>query len=341
MDRLSMWAACRKINTCSRRQGAGMPSALRCNCSRVVFRGWSAGDPGGEYRVVRGRRWDCPSCGLDRKRTLERMAAEAGADRIITLTFEQPKVRYVGAPPGQLPPNLVLDLAERPERHASCNPDTHLAWNERNGGLRWRLLPSCSHCLRYVSSRIALLRKRIRRLHPDFQYLRVLEVHKSGSLHVHLAVTGLLPGVTRNSLSGRRIRGAWADVGGGFVDLGKPSGMPGGAAGRYVGKYLAKRQDDGGVARGYRRWSRSALFAPEVRMVPTFEGGGGWCDPDAPLSLRGWVWSDGSERPAREWPEVTEAAVRLALAENGLDPRTAKWPHPLAQVLRHAAQAAR
>jgi len=271
------------------------------------------------------------------------MAATAGADRIITLTFTQPRAEFVGAPPGVLPPSLVLDLASRPERHADCDPDTHIAWNDRNGGLRWRLLPSCVHCVRWVGARISLLRKRVRRQHPGFQYLRATEVHTSGAMHVHLAVTGLVPGVTRNSLSGKRIRAHWTEVGGGFVDLGKPSGMPSGAAGRYVGKYLSKRQDDGGMARGYRRWSRTQQFAPGVKMTPDAAGAGcgGWADPDAPLSLRGWVWRDGSERPAREWPEVTETAVRAALAESGLDKRTANWPHPPLELIRRAGQEAR
>lgn len=319
-------------------------TAPTCNCRRIVLRGWGSGDPGAEYRVVKGRRWDCPSCGLDRKRTLERMAASAGADRIITLTFDQPRAHFVGAArPGELGPSLSTELVSRPPRHTECEASVHIRWNERNGGFRWRLLPECVHCVRWVSHRISLLRKRIRRDHPAFQYLRATEVHTSGAMHIHLAVTGLLPGVTRSSASGGRIRAHWSAVGGGFVDLGKPRGMDPGAAGRYVGKYLAKRQADAGMARGYRRWSRTAGFAPEVKMTPDAAGAGsgGWADPDAPLSMRGWVWSDGTERPCREWPEVTPEAVRLALREDGLDARTAKWPHHPLVMVRHAAQDAR
>jgi hypothetical protein len=328
----------------------GAVVALFCNCRRVVSRGE-------EYRVVKGRRWDCPSCGLDRKRTLAQMCDTAGVQRMVTLTFDQPRVVYVGAPsPGLLPGRMgatisdgklapppehleVLDVTAIPARHVRCDAATHIYWNLRHGGFRWRLLPSCVYCCSYVSACLRKWAKRMRRLWPDFQYLHVREVHKSGAMHLHVAVTGVPRVVTRRSAAGGKVRDHWRQAGGGFVDVGRHGEHAGGGAGWYVGKYLAKRQDDGGFARGYRRWSRSGEFAPLVRMVPKRDPDydGGWADDGSPLRLGGWVHPDGAEHRGRWWHETADlnaAAVGWHdAAQRRLDARTANWPQSLARVL--------
>lgn len=311
-----------------------------CNCRRVVSRG-------DEYRVVKSRKWDCPSCGLDRKRTLARMCGIADARRIITLTLEQPRAVWVGweHTPGEAPAGVAAHLdnglivpgegwnkhqVHRPERHQHCDSSTHLAWNARHGGYRWRVIPECPHCLRWVSAALSRWIKRMRRLHPGLQYLHAREVHKSGGVHLHVAVTGLAGPVTQRNAAGKLIAYHWRAVGGGFVHVGRNGEHAGEYAGWYVGKYLAK-QHDNTFARGFRRWSRAADFAPAVRMgwTPPEDYDGGWHDPLAPVKLHGWLHPDGTEKRWRYWGFAADRPL--------LDTRTAnlpRWPwspgHPWA-----------
>lgn len=330
---------------------------LVCNCRRVVSRG---DGPEQEFRVVKGRRWDCPSCGLDRKRTLADMCGAALASRMVTLTFEQPRVVFVGAErtPGGLPPGWAARIADGgilqpspgpgpevlrlvpehiPVRHKDCDPGSHVAWNVINGGYRWRLMPDCKHCLRWISWTLSKWVRRMRRLYPGFDYLHAREIHKSGAVHLHLAVRGIPDVVRPRSKAAGVIAHAWGEVGGGFLHVGKAREVAGRDAGYYVGKYLAK-QHENTFAKGFRRWSRSADFAPEIRMRPEFASDpDGWADPGAPLRLGGWVHPDGVERGHRWWqymtdrrtPHLEEMRTHVRAperSEGGLDSSTANPP---------------
>jgi hypothetical protein len=341
---------------------------LTCNCRRVVGRAMPGDREHAEWRVVKSRRWDCPSCGLDRKRLLASMCAEGGVTRMVTLTFDQPRVPgsltacaredHRACPPG----HEVLPVeAHRPARHRHCDWSSHGYWHVpqkagRSAGWRWKVTPSCRHCCRWVSGALERWVKRLRRRWPDVQYLQAREVHKSGALHVHVAVRGLPAGVTRKSKSGLVLKGAWQGVGGGFCDVGRHGENAGSDAGFYVGKYLAKAHTDT-FARGYRRWSRSGDLAPHVRMsAPPGdpEDDGGWSDPAAPIVLGGWLHPDGTERPWRYWAHedhprsVDLGGLVLATARvevraprsGGLDPSTANPPQGLALVLREACRKA-
>lgn len=360
--------------------------ALVCNCKRVVSRGDGTG---AEFRVVKSRKWDCPSCGLDRKRTLAKMCSVAAVGRMLTLTIEQPRAHFVGADPGELPPGArltvvdghlvpmgwgVAGLASVPDRHrrctgrkgdagclarkragkpgtcTGCDPATHLAWNVRNGGVRWRVLPDCPHCARWVSKAVRRFVRKVRVEFPEFDYLQVREVHKSGGVHVHMAAVGLSRVVTRRSQAGKDLKRMWSEVGGGFLDVGKHGEHPAEAAGWYIGKYLAKVQDDV-FARGFRRWSRAARFASSVRMSwqrqdpvgplcdercehPSCESvrnPGGWADPYAPLRLGGWVHPDGTEA-GRRWWHYSEPADYQGQAP-ALPGRGQTWRCPTARAL--------
>jgi hypothetical protein len=283
----------------------------------------------GEWRVVKQRAWSCPSCGLDRKRTLADMCDVAGVTRMVTLTFAQP---IAGAMDWS---SLTFTAAPIPRRHRFCDSDTHV-YVHADGRYLWRLLPSCQHCCRWVSHRLRLWSLRMRRQWPGFQYLHAREVHKSGALHLHVAVTGIPAGVTRFSKSGRLLKRHWLEVGGGFADVGRHGDNGGRDAGWYVGKYLAKQHDEA-FAKGFRRWSRTGHFAPQIRMVPPRDpaADGGWHDPAEPIVLGGWVHPDGVERRWRYWPFAPEG--------RRLDPRTAKctqtWPTMLRAALLERREA--
>lgn len=315
---------------------------LICNCRRVVSRGDGEAV---EYRVVKSRKWDCPSCGLDRKRTMAEMCRVAGAVRIVTLTLEQPRVVWQGSPEaGHLPAagqavlrdgllmpdwsNLELDSRFVPARHQDCDPVTHVAWNPRHGGFRWRVIPECARCLAHLSKMLERWVKRMRRAHPGFDYLHAREVHKSGAVHLHVAVVGIRRAVTGRSQAGQHIKRMWREVGGGMVDVGRPGDNTGADAGWYVGKYLAKEHTNT-FARGYRRWSRSRAFAPEVRMTPPPRDpadDGGWYDPAAPLRLGGWVHPDGTEHRWRYTRHLAGVLGGVGAEGAGLDTSTANPP---------------
>jgi hypothetical protein len=172
-----------------------------------------------------------------------------------------------------------------PAGFEDCDWYTHVQPAKTDGTLRWLTISTCRHCCGRVSRMMDSLTKRLRRRYPDAQRLWVREEHKSGALHVHSAWSGV-PWVSRKSRAANRIRQDWADLGGGFVDFGKrDSHKDSRAMGWYVGKYLAKSHDRP-MARGYRRWSRSLGFAPDVRM-PRYQP-----DPDRPagvVTVLGWV----------------------------------------------------
>lgn len=263
---------------------------LVCNCRLSLVRAET-----GETFTVKTRAWDCPSCGLDKRRKIAEMCADAGLLRMLTLTFRQP----------------IAVSGVIPDGFLACDRRTHVARNPRDGVYRWRILGACPHCCRRVSAAVAAFRKRLRRrFGPQVKYLWAREDHPtSGALHLHVATSGL-PVVTRRNAAGRWIKRQWAELGGGFVDLGLDGKVgAGGKAGWYLGKYLAKRHDQR-LARGYRRWSRTQNFAPWVRMVdpqPT-------TPPGTPLEREGWLHPLTDDvLPVRTWnlppPDPAPAAT--------------------------------
>jgi len=247
-----------------------------CNCRiRLVNRD-------GELFTVKSRRWDCPSCGLDKAERIRDLCVLAKADRMWVLTF--PQTTYVDG--------------ETPEHHQGCDPQTHV-YVYRDGRRLWRMLESCPHCCRYSARAYANFRKAIRRRWPDFEAIMVREVKpQSGAFDLNLVVIGVPP-ATRKTRAGRRIKELWLHASGGFLDLG--DGFKGrrssGGVGRYIGKYLTKFAARP-LARGFRRWSRTAGFARGYLVAPRPEpsqkdrlGFLGWCDPDLevmPYGLRWW-----------------------------------------------------
>ena len=129
-----------------------------------------------------------------------------------------------GRPPRH-EPTVLRDSDGRVVRVLVCDFDSHVYWNARHGGWRWRVLPSCANCCRNVSRMLAAFRKRLRRgaagrgperkgyrpAWPDFQYLHVREEHKSGAMHLHVAVTGIPASVTRSSRAGLALKRQWAE----------------------------------------------------------------------------------------------------------------------------------
>jgi len=196
---------------------------------------------------------------------------------MLTFTFSQPHVD-----------------GEVPARHALCDPWSHIyEYRERDGSVssRWRLLSGCKHCCRYVTGALVKLRKRLRRLYgAQVDYLWAREDHpKSGAIHVHSLWIGLPQTITRNNRAGRRLKAAWAECGGGWLDLGyADADAVGRRVGWYIGKYLAKRHDQK-MAKGYRRWSRTKGFAPHVLMQERFGEPRPWIQPELDHEVLGWL----------------------------------------------------
>lgn len=257
-------------------QTAASRPLLACNCAMVVRKGL-------EVRTIRTRSWDCPSCGLDKRNRIAEMAQSAGTPdrhpRMLTMTFSQPRQEDDGVVP---------------DRHADCDPSSHLYEYRQADGkitLRWRLLSTCPHCCRYVSAVMVKFRKRLRRMYGDqVDYLWAREDHpKSGAIHLHSLWVGLPQGIARNNRAGRRIKAAYAEAGGGLLDLGyADADAQGRRVGWYIGKYLAKRHDQR-MAKGFRRWSRTRGFAPEVLMQPRFGPPQPWANPSAAPDILGFV----------------------------------------------------
>jgi hypothetical protein len=209
----------------------------------------------GELLRVKARSWDCESCGLDKRNKIALMCEWADDLRMLTPTLMQPAYRR-GEPP--------------PETHALCDPTTHVYEHHhhktgRSTGERWRTLATCIHCCRRLSGMLVLFRKRLRRRWPSVEYLWSREDHKSGSIHVHMAMSGLPRGLHAKSRDIRWIQAQWRAVGGGRLDPGFEQSTDKRRVGWYLGKYLAKRHVQP-MAKGYRRWSRTAGFSPTVRM---------------------------------------------------------------------------
>jgi hypothetical protein len=142
-----------------------------------------------------------------------------------------------------------------------------------------------------------MFRKRLRRKWQGFEALVVREVKpKSGAFDLNLAVVGLPP-FKEKSRQARAVRQAWFEVsGGGRLHVGRPQGTGSpGAVGSYVGKYLTKHAHRV-MAKGFRRWSRTHGFAPDVRMGADREPSGlahtwlGWVDPGLELTPTGVRW---------------------------------------------------
>lgn len=233
-------------------------SELRCNCRMSVRRQGSD-----DALVVKARSWDCPSCGLDKRRALRLMVATEGSRWLLTLTYRQPAA-YDRAGTPVVPPE-----------HQGCDRHSHTYRYVDQAGRaswRWRTLASCAHCCGRRSIMLRHLVKRLRRLWGNgFRYLGVVEDQKNGAMHLHLALSGVPEALPR--LVRTKVARDWQQLGGGYVNFRPPPpGSSPGAMGWYLGKYLAKRQDQR-MARGYRRWTRAQSYAPDVRMR--------WVDPDA------------------------------------------------------------
>lgn len=259
--------------------GAAWPPV--CNCRvRLV-------DVNGEVLTVKSRRWDCPSCGLDKAERIRDLCVVAGADRMWVLTFDQPHYHE-----GQTPP----------ERHTKCAPETHV-YTYRDGTERWRMLESCPHCCRESARALSNFRKSLRRRWPTAEILWVREIKpQSGAFDINVVIVGVPP-LTRRTRAGRRVKELWAAAGGGFLDLG--DGFKGrrsaGGVGRYIGKYLTKFASRP-LAKGFRRWSRTKGFAAGLVMAappvtdeekaPRHLAWLGWVSPDdlevMPYGLRWW-----------------------------------------------------
>lgn len=225
---------------------------LVCNCRMVLRRGVEV-----QVLTVKARSWDCPSCGLDKRRTLRDMINLEECRWLLTLTYRQP---HAVGPRGE-------DLT--PEEHANCDRTSHV-YRYVDGTTRWRTMASCRHCCRRRSWMLRTLVKRLRRLWgPQFNYLAVVEDQKNGSMHLHLALSGVPDQLTRYQRVS--VARSWTELGGGYSNFRPPPPNASPAAlGWYLGKYLAKKQDQR-MARGYRRWTRAAGFAAAIRMR--------WVDP--------------------------------------------------------------
>jgi len=181
------------------------------------------------------------------------MCVDAGAYRLFVLTFTQPHYE-----PSEQPP----------ARHRNCHPSTHV-YEYKDGSLRWRMVETCPHCCAYSSWCWSKFRKALRRRWPAFNALQLREIKpKSGAFDINLAVIGLPP-FAEKSRPARLIRQLWVQAGGGRMSVGNatPKNSSAGALGRYIGKYLTKLAHRP-LAKGYRRWSRTKGFAPDVLMAP-------------------------------------------------------------------------
>lgn len=230
-------------------QAAG---ARSCNCTISLVN-----DAGGETRVRAGQ-WDCPSCGLDKRRSLAEMVRAEACRWLVTGTFRQPRAWSADGKP------------LTPQGFELCKRETHVYRHVARDGresYRWRVMSDCDACCRRVAKWIELFIKRLRwRYGRQVEYLRVIEAHKNGAMHLHFAMSGLPDVLSRKDRS--EIERAWREVGGGFVQCKLPPrrARQAGGMGWYLGKYLAKRQETR-VARRRRRWVRSRAFAPEVLMA--------------------------------------------------------------------------
>lgn len=270
-------------------------SRLRCNCTLAVSYG------GQEYRV-KARKWDCPSCGRDKRLRLASFAESEQSRVMLTLTLLQP----------------VYEKGLSPAYFQLCAQRSHV-YLHSSGRLLWRTLASCEHCCRRVSGMLVRLRKVLRRRWGnEFGYLTVREDMKSGELHLHLALRGVPDRLSRADR--KATADAWARYGGGYINfrLSKVVQGSGGRIGWYLGKYMAKRQDEK-MARGFRRWSRTANFAPDLRM--------GWQppEPDAQVLIadRASVPSDRASVPSERqfigWqhPLLPVVCARRVWVEHG------------------------
>jgi len=224
----------------------------------------------GKEVTVKGRKWDCPSCGTDKARRIREMVVAQGVDRLVVLTFPQPE-----------------DTGVSPAGWEDCDPETHV-YQHADGRWLWRRLETCAACCRATSRMVTLLRKRMRgrRGWEGAQMLWVREVKPRSGAFDYNVVLSNVPVLTRNGREGRWLKAAWSDIAGGFSDVGshKANHSPG-AMGRYVGKYLTKLAHRP-MAKYYRRWGRTGDFAPEVRMsIPIY----GCRERPMTWTILGWV----------------------------------------------------
>jgi len=205
----------------------------------------------GKEVTVKGRKWDCPSCGTDKARKLRDMVVAEGVDRLTVLTFPQP-----------------ADTGVPPAGWENCDPETHL-YRHADGRMLWRRLETCAECCRATSAMVKRLRWRMRKRAgwENAQVLWVREVKPRSGAFDYNVVLSNVPVLTRRGREGRWLKAAWQDISGGFLDLGDGSARnhSPGAMGRYVGKYLTKLAHRP-MAKHFRRWGRTGGFAPDVRM---------------------------------------------------------------------------
>lgn len=123
--------------------------------------------------------------------------------------------------------------------------------------LTMRPIPGASQVehLDQLNSRFRDLMKRLRRAHPKsvIKYVKVVELHKSGIPHLHVAMQA--PYIPQAVIS--RV---WRSlIGAPIVDIRRIKKSAGAA--KYLAKYLTKSDDQ--IA-GRRRWSASPAFLPEL-----------------------------------------------------------------------------
>lgn len=157
--------------------------------------------------------------------------------------------------------------------------------------LTMRPMPNATQVemLDHLNSSFRDLMKRLRRAHPkaSIRYVKVVELHKSGVPHLHVAMEA--PYINQ-----RTIARHWRELTGSFiVDIRRIK--PKGGAGRYLAKYLTKSDDQ--IA-GRRRWSASPAFLPELEdqrspvaklMIEWFHTGAPLDIVQQELSARGYV----------------------------------------------------
>lgn len=230
---------------------------LVCTCSVDVVDRLT-----GDVIRVRGARWDCPSCGANKRAALTEMVESAAAvsgGRYSFLTMTYAPVM-----------DWVWGVSVPPVGHYFFDIERHVVWViHRNGTGRWvwRVMADCGVCLRRDTASFIRWRKRIQRRWPTAVFLVVREAHKDGALHLHVIVAGMPFVIRPRSRAERLAREHWVSVGGGRqldASVGK-RGSPR-RAGRYVAKYASKALGVTKSARRFRLWRRSRGFGSEVRM---------------------------------------------------------------------------
>lgn len=193
------------------------------------------------FMRARCKRYSCPRCGPRKLRQarsrIAEIATELGLTRFVTLTLDPKKLTGVQG-------------AERGEKTAVSIPYLRKTW---------------------AKMRVLLGRRYGKKL----KFVAVLELHRSGIVHLHVLVGRYIPQPW--------IKAAWQSVGGGEivfieqVDVHRVSA--------YLSKYLSKMQ---ALPDGVRRFSHSnGLALWEKQKTPS-----------------GWEWKNDSIEFQRQWQEL-------------------------------------